>query len=64
MARRLEATLCTAIGIKPGQVERLRWVDEAMSRAVAAGVLAAPDDGMSNADQLGLTAPPGPAAAG
>ena len=64
MARQLEATLCTAIGIKPGQVERLRWVDEAMSRAVAAGVLAAPGDGMSSTDQLGLTAPPGPAAAG
>ena len=38
VAVRLEAVLCTAIGIAPTDVERLRWVDEAMSRAFAAGV--------------------------
>lgn len=38
VARRLEDTLCTAIGIEATDVERLRWVDDAMSRAFAAGV--------------------------
>ena len=38
IAQRLEDTLCTAIGIEPGDVERLRWVDDAMSRAFAAGL--------------------------
>jgi putative nucleotidyltransferase with HDIG domain len=37
-AQRLEQTLCTAIGIEPTDVERLRWVDDAMSRALAAGM--------------------------
>jgi putative nucleotidyltransferase with HDIG domain len=37
-ALRLEHTLCTAIGIEATDVERLRWVDDAMSRAFAAGV--------------------------
>jgi putative nucleotidyltransferase with HDIG domain len=39
MAQRLEAQLCTAIGIAATDVERLRWVDDAMSRAFAAGVV-------------------------
>lgn len=38
VARRLEATLCTAIGIEPTDIERLRWVEDAMTRAFAAGV--------------------------
>ena len=37
-AQRLEQTLCTAIGIEATDVERLRWVDDAMSRALAAGM--------------------------
>ncbi|MEX1297050.1 MAG: hypothetical protein AB1Z67_12875, partial [Candidatus Limnocylindrales bacterium] len=39
VAQRLEARLCTAIGIVARDVERLRWVDDAMSRAFAAGVV-------------------------
>jgi hypothetical protein len=39
MAKRLESTLCASIGIEATEVERLRWVDEAMTRAVAHGVL-------------------------
>jgi len=38
VAQRLEDTLCTAIGIEATDVERLRWVEDAMSRAFAAGV--------------------------
>jgi len=38
VAERLEDTLCTAIGIAPTDVERLRWVDDAMARAFAAGL--------------------------
>lgn len=38
VAQRLEDGLCTAIGIQATDVERLRWVDDAMSRAFAAGV--------------------------
>jgi putative nucleotidyltransferase with HDIG domain len=34
-ARRLEATLCDALGVTPSAVERLRWVDEAMARTGA-----------------------------
>ncbi len=39
MARRLEAELCTTIGIAPTGVERLRWVSDAMARAEAQGSL-------------------------
>lgn len=42
VAQRLEATLCQTAGIEPGEVERLRWVDDAMHRAQAAGVLTVP----------------------
>ena len=38
IAQRLEDTLCTAIGIEPTDVERLRWVDDAMARAIVAGL--------------------------
>ena len=41
LARRLEDDLCGAVGVLPGQVERLRWVEEAMARARANGHLAA-----------------------
>lgn len=37
-AQRLEDTLCRSIGIDATDVERLRWVDDAMSRAFASGV--------------------------
>jgi putative nucleotidyltransferase with HDIG domain len=36
-AQRLEVTLCAAIGIEPTDVERLRWVDDAMSRSFSNG---------------------------
>jgi putative nucleotidyltransferase with HDIG domain len=48
-AQRLEATLCADIGIEPTDVERLRWVDEAMSRAFSnggPGTLPDPVDGL------------------
>jgi putative nucleotidyltransferase with HDIG domain len=38
-ARRLEAELCRVIGIRPDELERLRWVDEAIARAEANGSL-------------------------
>jgi putative nucleotidyltransferase with HDIG domain len=38
VAQRLEEWLCQAIGIEATDVERLRWVDDAMARAFAAGV--------------------------
>jgi putative nucleotidyltransferase with HDIG domain len=37
-AELLEATLCAQIGLGPTDVERLRWVDDALERAFAAGV--------------------------
>lgn len=37
MAERLEATLCTSLGIAATDVERLRWVDDAMARAFVGG---------------------------
>ncbi len=39
MAQRLEAELCTTIGVAPTAVERLRWVDDALERAEAHGHL-------------------------
>jgi hypothetical protein len=42
VARRLEFELCRMIGLEPTQVERLRWVDDAMVRATAAGAIEAP----------------------
>ena len=39
VAQRLEAELCDAIGIEPGAVERLRWVDDAIARAAVSGGL-------------------------
>jgi uncharacterized protein len=38
-ARRLETDVCEAAGLAPGGVERLRWVDEAIERAVSRGAL-------------------------
>lgn len=38
VARALESAVCRAAGIEPCQVERLRWVDEALQRALAHGV--------------------------
>lgn len=37
----LEASLCDTLGIRATQVERLRWVEDALSRAQASGALAA-----------------------
>ena len=39
MARTLEAGVCEAAGIRPDEVERLRWVDEAIARARSNGHL-------------------------
>jgi predicted hydrolase (HD superfamily) len=38
-AQRLETELCAAVGIRPEEVERLRWVDEALAHAAANGAL-------------------------
>lgn len=43
MAGRLEDELCTTIGIRPCEVERLRWVDGALARARANGSLPVPE---------------------
>jgi putative nucleotidyltransferase with HDIG domain len=37
-AELLETTLCGQVGLAPTDVERLRWVDDALERAFAAGV--------------------------
>jgi putative nucleotidyltransferase with HDIG domain len=42
VAQQLESGLCATIGIEPTQVERLRWVDDAMARAAAAGAIETP----------------------
>jgi putative nucleotidyltransferase with HDIG domain len=42
MARRLEAGICEAIGVRPNQIERLCWVEGAMARAQANGTLPVP----------------------
>jgi hypothetical protein len=39
MARALEATVCAAAAVRADEVERLRWVDDAIARARANGVL-------------------------
>jgi uncharacterized protein len=39
MARSLEAGLCREIGVRPEEVERLRWVEDAIERARANGRL-------------------------
>ena len=66
VARRLETSLCEVIGIQPGQVERLRWVEDAMSRARASGALALADPTeLAGEDSVRLAAatadPAGPA---
>jgi putative nucleotidyltransferase with HDIG domain len=38
VAQQLESTLCEQIGIEATDVERLRWVEDALERAFAAGV--------------------------
>jgi hypothetical protein len=43
MAQRLEASLCAAIGISPDEVERLRWVEDAIERARVNGRLGEAD---------------------
>ena len=45
VARRLESELCRTIGLEPTQVERLRWVDDALARATAAGAIEPPAAG-------------------
>lgn len=41
LARRLETSLCASIGIRPHDVVRLRWVEDALAHASAAGSLSA-----------------------
>jgi putative nucleotidyltransferase with HDIG domain len=62
LAQRLEATLCQTAGIEPGEVERLRWVDDAMHRAQAAGVLTVPP-AEPNVRLPGMAVPPDPGSA-
>jgi putative nucleotidyltransferase with HDIG domain len=44
-ACRMEAVICELIAIRPDEVERLRWVEQAMERAEANGRLALPTEG-------------------
>ena len=61
VALRLESDLCRTIGLEPTQVERLRWVDDAMARAVAAGAIEPPTRDASV--KSALAAPADPSAA-
>ena len=54
VARALESAVCGAVGVEPCQVERLRWVDEALQRALANGM----HDGRPARTVDGLPAPP------
>ena len=58
MARRLEAELCEAIAIAPTEVERLRWVDDALERAEANGHL--PDTATDISRRMSATPTPWP----
>lgn len=59
VADRLEDTLCTAIGIASTDVERLRWVDDAMARAFAAGLPdARPEESIDGLPVYGSPADP------
>jgi putative nucleotidyltransferase with HDIG domain len=49
MARRLEAGVCEAAGVQPCDVERLRWVDDAIARARHNGHLPRPDGATATA---------------
>jgi len=59
VARRLERDVCTAAGIEPCEVERRRWVDDALERALARGV----PDGRPAETIDGLPALPAPTGA-
>jgi putative nucleotidyltransferase with HDIG domain len=65
-ARLLERALCDQVGVEPCAVERLRWVDDAMARARAAGAFDGLEvDGSSPvdtqaADLVGMRAPGDP----
>ena len=59
MAQALEASLCEATGVRPDQVERLRWVEDAMARAHAAGALPASTARLADdVGRLAITAAP------
>jgi len=45
VGQRLESELCRTIGLEPTQVERLRWVEDAVTRAAAAGAIEPPAAG-------------------
>ena len=63
MARRLETQLCDIIGVGPNEIERLRWVDDAMARAQANGTLPTPPTTDIDDAVPGLVAPADPTAA-
>ena len=63
MAHRLESELCDIIGLRPGDIERLRWVDDAMARAQANGVLPAPPSTGADDTVPGTVTPADPSAA-
>ena len=51
VARRLEVAVCAEAGLEPASVERLRWVDDALARAMASGAIETPaGDGSDGAD--------------
>lgn len=65
VAIELETRLCAQLAITPGQVERLRWVDEALSRATEAGTIDSPEaDGGAAHGLLGMSAGPEAPASG
>ncbi|MFV2063307.1 MAG: HD domain-containing protein, partial [Chloroflexota bacterium] len=64
IARQLESALCRQIGIRPEQVERLRWVEDAMARAQASGAPTIVAASATERDLLpGAPVPPDPPAA-
>jgi len=62
-ACRLETVLCETISIEPTEVERLRWVDDAMARAFANGSLPRPESGDGAVHSPAFAPPADPSAA-
>ncbi len=61
-ACRLETTLCETIGLDPTEVERLRWVDDAIARAMANGSLCEPRSRLDD-DRVAAFTPADPSTA-
>jgi hypothetical protein len=63
MACRLEAGLCATIGIEATDVERLRWVEDAVARATAKGSLPQPESASDGHPGTAVPVPSDPTAA-